>query len=328
MHGRHHAVTALLKPNVRPSLQQEGFELSATDRSVPNRRRAYCRARHGPNEPVFAARWRCEYPARQALRFRKSAVYVCAPRRPSRVCLQPRRCLRCFWCQTKNRVTYFDSHITRGIDYVRALWYPSYDDDEIKSLPGQTFPVIQTQLKKEKILELVKQAIELRASRFELPVPLEVNANVYDRACLSLPNPGSLPANTRENFAIPFCHFARPTAAAANCRCDHLQRVSAYSAGSMPRGDPRRADTELCKRLPLVNKFRTGEQGPKGPYGGPLCATNSPEDVLYWVRPTSSSSSIWPSKWNKRCALMTGLCNESDTPSGRTTKCIRINTAF
>ena len=75
---------------------------------------------------------------------------------------------------SKRRIEYFDSHILRSLDHVRALYYPSYEPSE---LTGSSVTLNLT-----KATELVWRAVRIAARGFSVPVPPDANANDHDRA--------------------------------------------------------------------------------------------------------------------------------------------------
>ena len=87
------------------------------------------------------------------------------------------------WRQEESRhgIQYFDSHIMRSLDHVRALYYPSYDSTELGH--GGANAVT---LKIPKALALVQQALTLYRAGFAIPLALDANANRFDRAFAQL----------------------------------------------------------------------------------------------------------------------------------------------
>ena len=78
-------------------------------------------------------------------------------------------------------IHYFDSHILRSLDHVRALYYPSYTRAEL-GRPGM--PSVTLNL--TKAVDLIQQALSIHAKGFVTPVPEDANANRYDRAFTQL----------------------------------------------------------------------------------------------------------------------------------------------
>jgi len=69
----------------------------------------------------------------------------------------------------------------RSLDHVRALYYPSYDATELGH--GGANAVT---LRIPKAVALVQQALTLHREGFAVPVPLDANANWFDRAFAQL----------------------------------------------------------------------------------------------------------------------------------------------
>lgn len=77
--------------------------------------------------------------------------------------------------QSRHGVHYFDSHVLRSMDHVKALYYPSYTRQE-RAIRDEV------NLNLTKAVELVKQGIDIYKKGFTSPLPLEANANKFDHA--------------------------------------------------------------------------------------------------------------------------------------------------
>jgi hypothetical protein len=84
---------------------------------------------------------------------------------------------------SRRHIEYFDSHLLRSLDHVRALYYPSYEPSE---LSGRCAPNghdgCSVTLNLDKAAALVLNGLELAARGFAVPVAQHDNANVYDDA--------------------------------------------------------------------------------------------------------------------------------------------------
>jgi hypothetical protein len=95
--------------------------------------------------------------------------------------------------RSRNGIYYFDSHILRSLDHARALYYPSYDRNELAA--GQR----SVRLDLKKAVALVKEALAIHHAGFATPLPEGANANRFDRAfskLVKLTNGSALMART------------------------------------------------------------------------------------------------------------------------------------
>ena len=91
-------------------------------------------------------------------------------------------CLGWHNAKTARRIDYFDSHVLHSLDHVRVLYYPSYDRDEL----ARASSMDQVRLNVPKALGVLRSALALHNASFAIPVPLELNANEWDRAYRAL----------------------------------------------------------------------------------------------------------------------------------------------
>lgn len=91
-------------------------------------------------------------------------------------------CLGWHNAKTARRIDYFDSHVLHSLDHVRVLYYPSYDSDEL----ARASSMDQVRLNVPKALGVLRSALALQNASFATPVPLELNANEWDRAYRAL----------------------------------------------------------------------------------------------------------------------------------------------
>ena len=87
-------------------------------------------------------------------------------------------CLGWWNPSAKDRIHYFDHHVLRSLDHVRALYYPSFDPWEIQG----TASTGHVRLNLTKANRLLSKALAIYKSGFKVPVPLDANANRFDRA--------------------------------------------------------------------------------------------------------------------------------------------------
>ena len=85
-------------------------------------------------------------------------------------------CLGWRSAHAKRRIQYYDSHLLRSLDYVRAMYYPSYDPWELDEPHGHV------RLNLSKASRVIADAVALHQQGFEMPVPPAQNANRFDRA--------------------------------------------------------------------------------------------------------------------------------------------------
>ena len=71
-------------------------------------------------------------------------------------------------------IHYFDHHVLRSLDHVRAVYYPSYSRSERPSIGG-------VRLNLTKAVEVIRQALSIYTTGYEVPIQHNVNVNDYDK---------------------------------------------------------------------------------------------------------------------------------------------------